>query len=119
MINVYCASLEGFFGEMVNYGLLKEEDAQCFSVKSTIEGGSYSLLVGAILLALINLFVYKAVNHYFLDRKEEEKREKSTEIDNGDDDMQEISMIYPVPVLFTDTFRWMVTYNDRGEGAME
>jgi len=57
MFNAYCGSLDGFFAQMVSYGILKEADAQCFSVQGSIDPGSIALLVAAILLALVNSVV--------------------------------------------------------------
>jgi hypothetical protein len=125
MINSYCDSLKDTFAQLVYYGILKEEDAQCFSVQSSIEGGSFLLAAGALLLALLNTFVIKAVVQYFRDKDEVEKRtvedeEKSrmsldtsnTEVeDEADDDFS--GRIHPVPVLFTDTFRWVLRQENR------
>jgi hypothetical protein len=113
MINSYCESLEGTFGQLVSFGFLKEEDSQCFSVKSSIDGGSWILLIGALLLTLVNVFVTKASVHYFHDKLEEVKREKSAFLllpgNNHDNDPEiDTSDIHPVPVLFTDTFRWIL-----------
>jgi hypothetical protein len=119
MINSYCDSLKDTFAQLVYYGILKEEDAQCFSVQSSIEGGSFALAAGAVLLALINTFVVKAVVQYFRDEDELEKEclgdeEKcsnsmdswNTELDESESIVSE--RIHPVPVLFTDTFRWLL-----------
>jgi hypothetical protein len=113
MINSYCESLEGTFGQLASFGFLKEEDSQCFSVKSSIDGGSWILLIGALLLTLVNVFITKASVHYSHDKLEEVKREKSAFLllpgNNHDNDSEiDNSDIHPVPVLFTDTFRWML-----------
>merc|ERR1719183_1144587 len=68
MVNSYCGSLDGFFSELVFYGILKNEDAQCFSVKSSIEDGFFVLATGAVILALVNTFVVKATMQYFQDQ---------------------------------------------------
>jgi len=123
MINSYCDNLNDFFAQAVYYGVLREDDAQCFSVKASIEGGFYVLAIGAIILALTNTFVTKAVFQYFRDRDADEKR-TSLEFDasksdysgyTGDSDEEDLSAdagfsarIQPVPVLFTDTFRWLL-----------
>jgi uncharacterized membrane protein YhiD involved in acid resistance len=120
MINSYCDGLKESFAQLVYFGILKAEDAQCFSVQSSIDGGFYILAVAAVLLALLNTFVGKAVLQYFRDKDELEK--KSLDIENASwkesvdttfiDDIDEsssseqTSRILPVPVLFTDTFRW-------------
>jgi hypothetical protein len=124
MINSYCDSLQDTFAQLVYYGILAEEDAQCFSVQSSIESGSFMLAAGAVLLALLNTFVVKAVTQYFRDKDELEKRSlhdepsdaKSdhTSISEEESDGDHASQIHPVPVLFTDTFRWTLRRDDQG-----
>lgn len=114
MVNVYCRSLDDTFSEWVFFGIIKEEDAQCFSVESTISVGFYILALGAVLLALINTFVIKATIQYFRDRAfesstlllDEEKQEVVATPDIND--------VRPIPVLFSDTFRWLM----RNDGTM-
>jgi len=117
MINSYCESLKDSLGELVYYGILKAEDAQCFSVESTIGGGSYILALGAVLLAITTSFVNKAIIQYFRDIKEEEQGdavEYDSDTESGDDlKAPKSSRIQPVPVLFTDTFRWVMMRDDR------
>merc|ERR1711957_1120709 len=120
MVNSYCGSLDGFFSEMVFYGILKNEDAQCFSVTSSVEGGFFVLAAGAILLALVNSFVTKATKQYSRDQvelhRQSEIKEHSLQLEEGkegDVDSSEIT-IHPVPVLFTDTFRWLLRRDEAG-----
>jgi hypothetical protein len=68
MINGYCRDLKDTFNVLAYFGVLEEEDAQCFQVKPHIEGGSYILLIAAAMLALLNSFVMSAVRQYFRDR---------------------------------------------------
>eukprot|EP00980_Cylindrotheca_fusiformis_P014861 scaffold4056_cov115-Cylindrotheca_fusiformis.AAC.5 len=124
MINSYCTSLKNTLGELVYYGMLKADDAQCFSVKSTIESGSYILAIGAVLLALLNSFVSKAVRQYFRDKKEERNllMGHGAEFQIRDSDAESDSTSVdktprPVPVLFTDTFRWMLIRDDSRIGS--
>jgi uncharacterized paraquat-inducible protein A len=118
MINSYCNSLNDTFAQLVYYGLLNEEDAQCFSVGTSIESGSYILAGGAVLLALVNSFVSKAAFQYFRDQADSNEEEVDAdmlgdvEIDNAE---SAASNIRPVPVLFTDTFRWLLRTADRIE----
>ena len=121
MINSYCENLENMFAEMVHYGVLKEEDAQCFSVTSHIENGAFFLAAGALLLAFLSTFVFKGVVQYLKDEKEHRQQMKELErsttaieeschsSDDGDvADGGFSGTIRPVPILFTDTFRWML-----------
>lgn len=130
MINSYCDSLGDVFGQLVYFGILKEEDAQCFSVQSSIESGFFILAAGAILLAVLNTFVVKAVRQYIRDKSELEKQvldeknmaelgessdEEGGPIKDAGVDAEEVlaSGIRPAPVLFTDTFRWLLQHDDR------
>jgi len=117
MVNEYCDSLDGFFSELVFYGLLKTEDAQCFSVKSVIEEGFFILAVGSILLALINAFVSKATSQYCRDQDEpnrmNEIQEHNSTLESAEAGQEanandSESTIHPPPVLFTDVFRWLL-----------
>lgn len=126
MINAYCENLQDFFAQAVYYGVLREEDAQCFSVHSSIESGFFYLAGGAVILALVNTFVTKAVVQYFRDKDTMEKHRylsnhasdsgltNTSRSDDGDDSENEApdagfsARIQPVPVLFTDTFRWLL-----------
>lgn len=124
MINSYCDSLNETFAQMVYYGILKEEDAQCFRVQSSIEGGSFVLAAGAVLLALLNTFVVKATVQYFRDTDELEENEKEIDeerclmsdycsnIEVNGSELNTSERIHPVPVVFTDTFRWLLRRQD-------
>ena len=72
MINAYCGSLDGTFAQMVYYGIIKKEDAQCFRVNTSIDGGFFILAAAAVLLALLNTFVLKAVRQYDRDKDQQE-----------------------------------------------
>lgn len=132
MINAYCESLKDFFAQAVAYGILRPEDAQCFSVQSSIESGFFYLAGGAAILALINTFVTKAVFQYFRDSHNSATLNKQQRLSSADfvsdsgltnisDSIDEeggdepavadagfTARIQPVPVLFTDTFRWLL-----------
>jgi len=122
MINAYCDNLEDLFAQAVHYGFLREEDAQCFAVEASIEKGFYYLAAGAIILGLLSSFTTKAVTQYFRDRDPNIKSfqdsisdagmtiahsdDEEADDSNGAVDAGFITRIHPVPVLFTDTFRW-------------
>lgn len=106
MINAYCGSLQGFFSQLVFYGVIEEQDAQCFRVNTTIDKGFFALAAGAVLLALLNTFVIHAVR--------QQQRDKARSPFCGStfgygEDLEEIrEAIHPAPVLFTDSFRWLL-----------
>lgn len=125
MINAYCDNLKDTFAQAVHYGILREEDAQCFAVESSVESGFFWLTGGAIILAVLNSFTTKAVQQYFRDHNPNIKSFRAdasetdlTNVDSSEDGDEEASTtqdgvgftarIRPVPVLFTDTFRWLL-----------
>lgn len=130
MVNSYCENLEDTFAQMVYYGVLKEEDAQCFGVTSRIAPNAFVLVSGAILLAFLNGFVCKAFAQYLYDGNPSELRLKanddsstvrfpdetsqSNESDEAGDTRADTN-IQQVPVLFTDTFRWMLKSSNSGD----
>jgi hypothetical protein len=62
MVNVYCEGLRGTFTSMAYYGILREEDAQCFRVDASVESASWILVVASIILCLVNHFIVSASN---------------------------------------------------------
>lgn len=118
MVNQYCESLNTTFATLEFYGFLDEDDAQCFKVQPTIEIGWYLLLLGAFALSLLTKFVQDAVVQYRRD-----KTSLSSDSNDGhdvhsvtnEDVVTMIDDIEPVPVLFTDSFRWILIREDATE----
>jgi hypothetical protein len=128
MINPYCESLSGIFREMVYYGILKEEDAQCFRTDVTVEPTFIVLIVAAVALALLNSFVMGSTSQYF--RDDDAKRHVASAMPeqklSDDDDIEDLLeyedamleatfnkyAIHPSPVLFTDKYRWLLHRED-------
>ena len=119
MINSYCDGLSNSFATLVFFGVLSKDDAQCFRVQATIKDATYILIVAAILLGLLNAFVMRAVKqydfdnswvvkslHYTSDKVVEESPIEEDEIEEAR------TNIRPVPVLFTDSFRWFCRRED-------
>lgn len=114
MINEYCGGLSDTLSQLVYYGIIKEEDAQCFRVESSIESAAYILVVAAILLAFLNTFVIKAVSQFFRDKEALARSQDTCECPSiEEDDISDITKkITPAPVLFTDRFRWLLCRED-------
>jgi hypothetical protein len=116
MINSYCEGLTDTFATLVYYGILDPADAQCFKVQAGIESATYLLIVAAVLLGIVHSFVVKAVAQYERDVSQLHTPLGSSKL--GDSGMspeeyeQVISKIDPVPVLFTDRFRWAMRRED-------
>lgn len=122
MINPYCAPLQRIFAELTYYGLLKEEDAQCLRTDVKVESTFYVLFVGTVSLAILNTFVMKAVAQFFRDG--DSASNGTTEQGPVLTDLRELAEyetsdtesssegIRPVPVLFTDRFRWLLRRED-------
>jgi hypothetical protein len=109
--------LEDFFAELSYYGILTSEDAQCFRSDIGVEPTFYILFTAAVVLAAVTSFVVKAVTHYFRDMDPHQnpflgvnaiKDVESASDDLDDNISEDISTIRPVPVLFTDRYRWFL-----------
>lgn len=116
LVNEYCTGLTETFSSLVYFGILKAEDAQCFKLSASIEVGCYILIAAAFLLAFVNTFVPKAVFQYQRDKLAEQRRltepadldEKTQLIADTMNVEQVRELIQPTPVLFSDTFRWLL-----------
>mmetsp|Transcript_6362 Transcript_6362/g.14393 ORF Transcript_6362/g.14393 Transcript_6362/m.14393 type:complete len:744 (-) Transcript_6362:1382-3613(-) len=116
LINSYCNGLDGVFSSLVFYGILRPEDAQCFRVQSTLTSGTYVLVVAALTLLLLDVFVKRAAAHYHYDKAVERRRRTEPQDVRAslaammeDGNLEEtMTKIHHVPVLFTDTFRWLL-----------
>ena len=122
MINSYCASLASDFAQLVHFGLLDDGDGQCFRVNSTIEGGSFVLLIGAVMLVILNSVVSMAVEQCLHDKmthpvsiSNESEESSSSERNSHKDESDESegggkgkarTKIKPGRVLFTDMYGW-------------
>jgi len=133
MINSFCDSLGDTFASLAYYGIVPEEDAQCFRVNARVQSGLWVLLTASIILAMMNRFISKAAS-----QQERDEKMKAEEVFNmmqdqksrnlycpsddssvndkkfeGDFQCEKIneqlaSLIQPVPRLFTDYYRWFL-----------
>ena len=137
MINSYCDGLKKTFAELVQFGLLKKNDGQCFRVNSSIKSGSFLLLASAIVLGLMSNYVVRAVVQYFRDEADRLHHElykhdsvigddfdendcSNKDVDLDSDDADQIRRsIRPVDVLFSDIYRWTLRRNDNPASVTE
>lgn len=131
MINPYCESLQDFFAGMVYFGILKEEDAQCLKTDISVEPTFFLLFVAALVLTLMNTFVMKAERHYFSDIESantilfHQKLGNLEDLAAIEDEIEDgickentntggvVKSIRPVPVMFSDSFRWCLCREDQ------
>jgi hypothetical protein len=76
LINAYCEGLTDTFNSLVYFGILSEDDAQCFQLRGTVGWGCFALIAAAFLLAFLNTFVTRAVFQYQQDKADEDQREQ-------------------------------------------
>jgi hypothetical protein len=121
MINPYCEPLQRIFAELSYYGLVKEEDAQCLRTNVNVESTFYVLFIGTVLLAILNTIVMTAVAQYFRDQEATRIDEGATVSDLTDYEASKdyqssngdaAEGIRPVPVQFSDRFRWLLFRED-------
>ena len=118
MINSYCDGLDDTFATLVYYGILKPVDAQCFRVQAEIQNGTFILIAASALLFLLHTFVVKAVNQYERDasllhtlQEDGKLAHPHSGLSRGEYD-EAMEKLKPSPVLFTDTFRWVMRRED-------
>lgn len=128
MVNAYCSDLSGTFSSMAYYGIIDPADAQCFRVEARVEKGVYVLIAAAIALGLVNHFVCKAAEQrdkedrstledFDAFQRDDSMRSEDAFTDQDDDDLDKTSRINPVPVRFTDTYRFLLTFDgDSADG---
>jgi Paraquat-inducible protein A len=111
MVDSYCESLKGMFSDLVATGIINASDGRCFRVEAAIESAAYNLIVATALLAMLKLFVSKASLQYNIDVVTEQNQLTASDTDTScelDSREEMIKAIRPVPVLFTDRFRWFL-----------
>merc|ERR1712032_1664239 len=57
MINAYCGALEDTFAALANYGIISDDDAQCFKVIATVEAASWLLVAASLIMMMLNHFI--------------------------------------------------------------
>jgi len=121
MVNEYCGPLEGIFSTLTQFNLIEVEDGQCFYVRSKVEAGTYMLVVGAFLLALLSWFVTKAATQKLHEDSVATRREAMSDCDHASLSSaaeKDCTKVKPVPVLFTDSFRWLLCTDKTNEMTM-
>jgi hypothetical protein len=109
LVNTYCEDLQDEFSELVFYGIIDPEDAQCFKVQASVEAAAYILIPASICLDLLNVFVSKAVGQYKRDKENETREPLADDSVDGKEVIDDPrSRIHPMAVLFTDRFRWLL-----------
>ena len=58
----YCGGLKSMFSSLAHFGILAQEDAQCFRVDASPLAGSWVLLAASLVLLLLNHFVGSAAS---------------------------------------------------------
>ena len=119
-----CSFFNEVFTMLVYYDVFEKEKAHCFRVEATILLGSYFMLAGAILLSILNSFVGKATFQYFWDKeciRKEAAMDESLHLEEESVslDSKALKKIRPPPVLFTDTFRWLLRPEHLGDRPLK
>lgn len=77
IINTQCGKLEGIFASLSYYGILGEDDAQCFRIETTVEEASLILVAASFSLGMLNHFVSGAsmqkTRHRWLPSKDKDE----------------------------------------------
>ena len=105
-------SLDFTLNLLVYYGILQQNDAQCFALEASITAGAYLLVPITLGMSLLNTFVVKAYIQELRDKAEEKElvseddKLRAYDRTTWDSRRDAVQAIRPTGVLFTDTFRW-------------
>lgn len=111
--DTYCSTLTSLLRSLVYWGFLDESDDQCISMEATINASSITFVVAVITMFVLKAFAKDGLRH----RVQEENNQllilksSSTETQQGRNANQmdlkvNIDDLKPLPVHFTDRFRW-------------
>lgn len=120
MLNHFCTSLDFTLNLMVYYGILQQNDAQCFALEASITAGAYLLVPITLCMSLLNTFVVKAYVQELREKAEgkelvsEDENLRAFDRTTWDNRADAVEAIRPADVLFTDTFRWALTSQSSG-----
>jgi hypothetical protein len=111
LLSRYCGnSLDSTLSKLASLGLIQPDDAKCFRVQAGIEAGAFVLVAAGTVITFLGSFVSMAVTQRTHDetRSELDKFWLRVPRDHTDDGTALMGKIDPVPVLFTDQFRWFL-----------
>ena len=75
----YCGGLKSMFSSLAHFGILAQEDAQCFRVDASPLAGSWVLLAASLVLVLLNHFVGSAASQKARDDKTPANKRRYTD----------------------------------------
>lgn len=107
LINEYCGGLDQILADFVSYGIIRAEDAQCFQVQASVEPAAYVLIAAAVVLLLLSSLVSKACYQRVRDDARLAQNEQQVQKRHSAE-VEPLGVIKPVPVLFSDQFRWLL-----------
>jgi len=129
MLNDYCGELKDTFTNLAYFGIIDDEDAQCFKVDASVEAASWVLVVASIVLCLVNHFIRTASHQKTRDDNtpmeqrlhtdrwiqinKNDDQESSTRgaSNETDEDSSEVAdNVSPITPRFTDYYRFLTTH---------
>lgn len=79
MLNAYCDPLKETFQSLAHFGILKDDDAQCFRVDATVETASWLLVAASLILCLLSHFIGAASRQKKMDDNTPSKKRRHTD----------------------------------------
>ena len=128
MLNNYCEELKDTFTNLAYFGIIDDEDAQCFKVAASVEVASWVLVVASIVLCVVNHFIIGASNQKTQDdntpteqrlhtdrwiqiNKNDDQESSTRGASNETDDSSEVANnVSPITPRFTDDYRFLTTH---------
>lgn len=131
ILNDYCGELKDTFTNLAYFGIIDDEDAQCFKVAASVEAASWVLVVASIVLCVVNHFIVGASNQKTQDDNtpteqrlhtdrwiqinKNDDQESSTRgaSNETDEDSSAADNVSPITPRFTDYYRFLTTHTTK------
>jgi hypothetical protein len=129
LLNAYCDPLRETFTSLSYFGILDNEDAQCFRVDATVESASWILVAAIIVLGISNHFIRSAARQkqqdddtpdrmrFHADLLQQSKLTPPSRSATGgsedqgvEDEEDEIIVVSPISPRFTDFYFFATTH---------
>ena len=129
LLNAYCDPLRETFTSLSYFGILDNEDAQCFRVDATVESASWILVAAIIVLGISNHFIRSAARQkqqdddtpdrmrFHADLLQQSKltppsrsATRSSKDQEVEDEEDEIIVVSPISPRFTDFYFFATTH---------
>jgi len=129
MLNNYCGELKDTFTNLAYFGIIDDDDAQCFKVDASVEAASWVLVAASIVLCVVNHFIIGASKQKTQDdntpteqrlhtdrwiqinkNDDQESTTRGASNETDEDSSEVADNVSPITPRFTDYYRFLTTH---------